>query len=173
MSDDRPKKSWREIDQMRDGSGHRKKRDPGERAKEKAQRSAAYSKYKSQLDQLFKPGGADLPDAMKEKLGPVSEESKKSREAAEALKKSPSEETLSAYLETGQPLPDDPRLLMSCLDIKNEDLICLVLEALLAIVEGGQKPNRMLLIQRLEALKNWAEEPETLQLAKTVRAALD
>ena len=54
-----------------------------------------------------------------------------------------------------------------------EDLIQPVLQTLLDIIEGGKKPNRMLLIQRLEALKNWAEDDDTLELVSTVRAALD
>lgn len=173
MSDDRPKKSWREIDASRDKQRGGTRRDPDERLRERASRSAAYSKYKSQLDQLFKPGGADLPESLKAKLGPASESSKKSREALEALKKDPSEKTLTAYLETGAPLPEDPRLLMSLLDLRDEALVRTVLQALLDLVETGKKPNRMLLIQRLEALKNWAEEDETLALASTVRAALD
>lgn len=173
MSDDRPKKSWREIDAARDKQRGAKRRDPDERLRERASRSAAYSKYKSQLDKLFKPGGADLPESLKAKLGPTSETSQKSREAAQALRNEPSEKTLTAYLDTGAPLPDDPRLLMSLLDVRNETLVRPVLESLLDLVEGGKKPNRMLLIQRIEALKNWAEEEETLDLASTLRAALD
>jgi hypothetical protein len=172
--DDRPKKSWRDIDKQRDRSGGGSpRRDKEESAREKASRSAAYSKYKSQLDGLFKPGGTELPESMKEKLGPVSEESKKSREVAEALRKDPSKATLTAYLESGQPLPDDPRLLVSLLDVRDESLVRPVLSALLALVEGGKKPNRMLLVQRLQAAANWIEEDETRALLDTLRAALD
>ena len=174
MSDDRPKKSWKEIDAARDRSGGgAKRRDPDESARERAAKSAAYSKYKSQLDNLFKPGGTELPEQMKEKLGPTSEDSKKNREAADALRKGPSESTLSAYLETGQPLPDDPRLLTGLLDIKNEALMRPVLQALLALVESGKKPNRMLLIQRLEAAKNWVEDEATIELVNDLRDRIE
>jgi hypothetical protein len=173
-SDDRPKKSWKEIDAARDRSGgSTKRRDPEESAREKAAKSAAYSKYKSQLDKLFKPGGTELPEQMKAKLGPTSEDSKKNREAADALRKSPSEETLSAYLETGQVLPDDPRLLTGLLDIKNEALMAPVLKALLELVEAGKKPNRMLLIQRLEAAKRWVEDEATLELLNDLRDRIE
>jgi hypothetical protein len=174
VSDDRPKKSWKEIDAQRDRSGgSTKRRDPEETAKERASKSAAYSKYKSQLDKLFKPGGTELPEQMREKLSPTSEDAKRNKEAADALRKSPNEETLSAYLATGQPLPDDPRLLTGLLDVKNEELVRAVLRALLELVEGGKKPNRMLLIQRLEALKNWAEEEETTELMSDLRDRLE
>ena len=49
MSDDRPKKSWREIDAAREKSAPR--REPG--APDKSDRSAAYRAYKSQLGKLF------------------------------------------------------------------------------------------------------------------------
>ncbi len=174
MSDEKPKKSWKEIDAQRDRSGGGgKRRDPDETARERASRSAAYSKYKSQLDKLFKPGGAELPEAMRDKLGPTSEDDKKARVAADALRKDPGEDTLRAYLATGQPLPDDPRLLTGLLDVRDDALVRSVLSALLEMVEGGKKPNRMLLIQRLEALKNRTEDDETIALAGTLRAALD
>ena len=174
MSDDRPKKSWKEIDAQRDRSGgSTKRRDPDETAKERASKSAAYSKYKSQLDKLFKPGGTELPEQMREKLGPTSADAKRNKEAAEALKASPGEATLSAYLATGQPLPEDPRLLTGLLDVRNEELVRTVLRSLLELVEAGKKPNRMLLIQRLEALKTWAEEEETIDLVSDLRDRLE
>lgn len=172
MGDDRPKKSWRERDAARGKGGGR--RDPDERQREKASSTAAYSKYKSQLDKLFTPGGGGaLPESLKAKLGPVSEESKAAKEAADALRKDPNEKTLAAYIETGKPLPEDARLLMGLLSIRDEALIQPVLQRLLDIVEEGKKPNRMLLIQRLEAVKNVATQQETLDLADMIRAALD
>lgn len=175
MSDDeRPKKSWREIDKGRDRSGGAPKRkDPEDRDRARVEKSAAYSKYKSQLDKLFTPGGAALPESMREKLGPTSPEAKAKRDALEALKATPNEETLSAALERGVELPEDPRLLMSLLDLKNEALLVPVLRGLLALVEGGKKPNRMLLMQKLDALKNRASEDDVLELAGTIRAALE
>jgi hypothetical protein len=173
MSDDRPKKSWKEIDAQRDRSGgSTKRRDPEEFAKEKASKSAAYSKYKSQLDQLFKPGGTELPQQMKEKLAPATDEQKLNKEAAETLRANPNEQSLAYYLSTGQPLPEDPRLLTGLLDVKNEELLREVLKALLLLVEAGKKPNRMLLIQRLEALKNWIEGDETKTLISDLRDRL-
>ncbi len=174
MSDDRPKKSWRELDKQRDKSGGGgRRRDPEAWNRERISKTAAYSKYKSNLDALFKPGGAELPESMRATLGPATEESKEKRELTEALKKDPSKKTLEAYLEKELPLPDDARLLMSLLDVRDEALLKPVLEKLLDIVEDGKKPNRMLLIQRLEALKNWADAPETIELAQMIRSALD
>ena len=138
-----PRRSWREIDKKKDrssgsGSGGARRRDPDERLREKASKSAAYSKYKSSLDKLFTPGG-ELPESLKAKLGPSSPESQKQRELTDALKKAPGRETLSAYLEAELELPDDARLLMGLLDVQDEDLIAPVLRRLLEIVESGRK----------------------------------
>lgn len=172
--DDRPKKSWRELDAARDkgGSGGRR-RDPSERDRERASKSQAYSAYKGQLDKLFKPGGAQLPEHMRAALGPQSEESKAKRAVLEALNATPNEETLRAALDAGVELPSEPRLLTGLLDVRDEALLRPVLQRLLDLVEDGKKPNRMLLIQRLEAVRQRAEDSEVLDLADMIRAALD
>jgi hypothetical protein len=172
--DDRPKKSWRELDAARDkGGGGGRRRDPSERDREKASKSQAYSAYKSQLDKLFKPGGAQLPEHMRAALGPQSDESKTKRALLEALSADPGEATLRAMVEAQVALPPEPRLLTGLLDVRDEALLRTVLQALLELVEVGKKPNRMLLIQRLEAVKNRSESRETVELADMVRAALD
>jgi hypothetical protein len=172
--DDRPKKSWREIDAQRDRSGGvRKRRDPDETSKQKVERSQAYSKYKANLDKLFTPGGAALPESLRAKLGPTSAEGQAMKEALDALKATPSDETLARCIETGAPLPDDPRLLMSLFDVKDEALLRPVLERLLEIVEGGKKPSRMLLLQKLDALKNRVSDEAIAALADDLRGALE
>lgn len=171
MGDDRPKKSWREIDQMRSKGGSRR-RDDTEFRRDRASKTAAYSAYKSQLDKLFTPGGAALPEHMRAKLGPQSEESKALREATENLKNNPGEDSLRAYLDGGFELPNDPRLLMSLTDVRDETLLQPVLKQLLDLVEDGKKPNRMLLMQRLQTVENFAEDDETLDLVKMIRAVL-
>ena len=171
MGDDRPKRSWKEIDQAREKA--RPRRDERDRARDKASSSASYSRYKSQLDQLFKPGGAQLPEHIRAQMGPENEDTKARRALLDALRAEPSEQNLAAYLEPGHPLPDEPRFLMGLLGIRNEGLIRLVLTKLLDVVESGKRPNRMLLIQRLEAAQTFAEESETVELIQMLRAALD
>ncbi|MBK8011163.1 MAG: hypothetical protein IPK13_07410 [Deltaproteobacteria bacterium] len=176
MSDDREKKSWREIDATRDrrGGGRSGRRaDPDERLRERASQSAAYSKYKSNLDKLFTPGGGGaLPENLRAQLGPADESSAARRKALEDLKQDPSEATLAAYLATGAPLPDDARLLMGLLDIREEAQLRPLLSRLLEIVEDGKKPNRMLLIQKVTALRHRVEAAETVELLDMLLAAL-
>ncbi len=160
MSDERPKKTWKEIDAAREKKSAR--RDPDERQRDRVAQTAAYSKYKSNLEKLFQPGGAALPESLREKLGPPSAESSESRTLLEALRNSPSADTLRPVLEKGLSLPEDPRLLTGLVDVRDESLLRPVLDALLQLQTSGKKPNRMLLLQRLEAARVRAIDDETL-----------
>ncbi len=172
MGDDRPKKTFAERDKMR-REGALGRRDSTDRDRDRASKTQAYSAYKSQLSKLFSPGGAQLPEHMREKLGPQSDEAKAQRALMDALTQDPGEATLRPFVEQGHELPPEPRLLMRLLDIRDEALLRPVLQRLLDIIEDGKKPNRMLLIQRLESVKNFAEEDETLDLVSMTRAALE
>ena len=172
--DDRPKKSWRERDRSKDRSRHREDRPkPGERSDQRVQRSSAYQSYKSNLDKLFTPGGASLPPSLQEKLGTVSEDSKAKKALARALHEKSDAASLAAYLDDGQALPDDARLLMRLMDINDEALLKPVLTALLEIVDSGKRPSRMLMIQKLDALELRLGSGPAVDLAKQIRAALD
>lgn len=173
--DDRPRrtKSWRELDAAKDRGGRREPSSHSERQREKAEKSTAYKAYKSNLEKLFTPGGAELPESLRAKLGPVDAEGKERQDALRALKESPSAETLQKVLGLGLALPDDPRLLMQLMELADESLLLPVLTALLAIVEGGKKPNRMLLLQKIGALELRLGEGDAVELARQLRAALD
>ena len=174
MSDDRRKKSWRELDRARDKGGSApRRRDQADVNRERASKTAAYSQYKSKLDGLFQPGGTALPEHMRASLGPMSDESKAKKELTDALLKSPGEETLRAYLDAELVLPENPRLLTQLLDTRDEELTQVVLRRLVEVVAGGKKPSRMLLLQRLTAVENWAEQDDTLSLVRSLRASLD
>src|SRR5258708_33199856 len=85
--DDRPKKTWKERDAARDRSGGvRQRRDPDESSKKEVENSQAYSKYKANLDKLFTPGGASLPEARRAKLGPTSPRGQAHKQALDSLK---------------------------------------------------------------------------------------
>lgn len=173
--DDRPRrtKSWRELDAAKDRGGRREQPSHSDRQRERAEKSTAYKAYKSNLDKLFTPGGAELPESLRAKLGPVDAAGKERQDALRALKESPSAESLEKVLALGLELPDDPRLLMQLLDLQDESLLRPVLQALLAIVESGKKPNRMLLLQKVDALMLRLGGGEAVELAQQLRAALD
>lgn len=173
MSDERPKKSWREIDAGRDRKSGRARVDPNERIKSKQAESQAYKAYKSQLDKLFTPGGAALPPALAEKLGPQSPEAQRDKELLDALTKDPGAETLRAVVAAGVRLPGEPRLLLTLLEIREAALAKVVLERLLSMIEDeGKRPNKPLALQRIDSLLNLVDDPEVTELASSVRAVL-
>lgn len=170
MSDDR-KKSWREIDRAREsGSGGGRRRDPDEAGRERAAKSGAYSAYKSQLDKLFTPGGGALPESLREKLGPQSEDAQARRARLDALKADPNADTLAPMLTAGDPLPSDPRLLMRLMDVRDPALLVPVLDRLTELVDEGAKVNRMLLQQRLQATESAADDPAVVERLAGLRA---
>ncbi len=172
MGDDR-KKSWREIDRARESGSGRPRQDPAEAKKERATKTAAYSSYKSNLDKLFKPGGAALPNSLRDKLGPPSESAQARRRLTDELNDDPGESSLRAYLDADLELPPEPRLLLRLMEVRDEQLLRSVLVALRAAISDGAKVNRMLLQQRLQATEDFVEEPETRSLIDALRAASD
>ncbi|MGF1511129.1 MAG: hypothetical protein ACFB9M_16670 [Myxococcota bacterium] len=169
MGDDR-KKSWREIDQSRGRASRR--RDEVEEQRERASRTHAYSVYRSQLDKLFSPGGTDLPESMKAKLGPQDVQAKGRKTRLAALTKDPSSRTLAPVLESEDPLPRDARLMVALLDVREERLLRAVLVHLEELMAEGQTPNARLLQQRLQALEHWAEDEEVLGAIRRLRERL-
>ena len=122
--DDRPRLSWREIDQRRAGARDSNEPRPrGRRAEAEAKR--ATEEYKKQLDSMFTsdPGGAEgeqLAGAMREAHG--------TPEFAAAC---------AAYRDAAG-FPDDPELLALFLDSGEQPLVVGALEAILAGVTGGE-----------------------------------
>ncbi len=172
--DDRPRrtKSWRELDAAKDRGGRREQPSESDRRHAKTEKSTAYKSYKSNLDKLFTPGGAELPESLRAKLGAVDTESKEKQDALRALREAPTAETLGRVIDLGLELPDDPRVLMQLFDVADEQLLVRVLTALLAIIEGGKKPSRMLLLQKVDALKLKRGSGAAVDLASQIRAAL-
>jgi hypothetical protein len=174
--DDKPKRSWREIDQMRDKSAHRREDRPaGGVAQQRLERSQAYRAYKTQLNRLF-DGGA-LPDALKSKLEDkgVGVEAKRKKELASAILSatSPSAQraALAAYrVEAG--FPDGEEVLAKLLDLDDE---ALVLETLAAIdqlhAQGGLK-RASSLKARVKTAQMTLDSPRVTEAARALLAKL-
>ena len=163
------KRSWKEIDASRNKSKSRSDRSSDKNGLP----SHAYSKYKAQLDKLFTPGGAALPEHFKEKLGPTSDTAANQRTLLDQLRRDPCDKTLKEYTDAGFELPPDIRMAISLLGtIKDEALIGAVLKAICNMVDEGKKPNAQLLKERLTALEVWVEEPETRSQIDTLRSLL-
>ena len=81
--DDRPrqKRSWREIDKMRDRGGPTRR---DQRDRDSFERSTGYTKYKTNLERLFS-GGAPLPEHLRGKGGEGTEEGDEERKKLFAI----------------------------------------------------------------------------------------
>ena len=147
--DDRPKKSWREIDQGKDKSSHRKGGESGSKPR-RSDNSQAYRSYKTQLNKLF-DGGVALPDALKEKLGgfEAPETIKGERVARQAildcLTPRKIRKAYRAYREEYD-FPWDKEVIEKLLDLDDEDVILESFEVLGQMHAEG-------LIKRASSLK--------------------
>ena len=161
---------WRDLDRARDRGG----RSTREGAGKQGRPSASYGAYKAQLEKMWSPGGPGLPEALRAQLGPQSEEAAARSQAVAAFREEPNDANLEALDASGAELPEDARLLMASLDsLVQEDNIRRVLGHLLALVEAGRRPHRMLLLQKLTALEHRMEEADTRLLVSDLRGALE
>jgi len=109
-SDERPRRSWREIDRMRDGSGHRpEERKPRGKAAEARSRQATQS-YLKQIDGLF---ARDDGGAQGERLARALHEAHGTPGLAEAC---------AAYRDAVG-FPRDPELVSLFLDSGERELV--------------------------------------------------
>jgi len=115
--DERPRRSWREIDRMRDGSGHRSdERKPRGKAAEARSRQAAQT-YLKQIDGLFAQDGGG---AESERLARAVREAHGTPGLAEAC---------VAYRDAVG-FPRDPELVSMFLDSGERELVAGALTAL-------------------------------------------
>ena len=146
---DRPKKSWREIDQGKDQSSHRKSGESGSKPR-RSDNSQAYRSYKTQLNKLFDGEGA-VPDALKERLGGLEtpeavKAEKASRQAIlECLTPRKIRKAYRAYREEYD-FPWDKEVIEKLLDLDDEDVILESFEVLGQMHAEG-------LIKRANSLK--------------------
>lgn len=122
--DERPRRSWREIDQMRDGTRSRDQGPRGHKAQERAREAS--KEYLKQIDGLFTSEqggaeGADLAKAMREAHGTPG--------LADACR---------AYRDAIG-LPGDPSLLSLFLDTGEEELVI----AALGEMRVGRREGRL------------------------------
>jgi len=159
--DDRPKKSWRDIDKMRDGSRHTSNRRE-QAAQERLEKSSVYDQYKN------------LPEMLREKLDPTG--SLKARD--DLLKKIRGIEDrkrwadLVADFVQKHELPDDAYTLVAWLDHPRDAVIEKSLTKLEQLASAGALAGAKLpksLEQRLRSLELTGADPDLQARAKVLR----
>ena len=139
--DDRPKKSWSEIDKARATSPQRKERRSEGGGQRLHENSREYRSYKSQLNKLFDGAGV-VPDALKTKLEgvEVSAGGKEARNARqEILDALTPRKILKAYNKFREvsEFPRDKAVLEKLLDLDEDDIVLEALEVLAELADEG------------------------------------
>jgi hypothetical protein len=172
---DRPRRSWREIDKMRD-KGFSRQRAQEEREQERMQRSPAYSQLKAAVSKIFE---GEVPDALRDKLDP-SGESKAREDLMKRIKKVATEDrkawadAVKEYVEKFE-MPEDPYLLVEWLDHPRDRVIDKSLGRLEQLATAGALSGPKVpksLDQRLRALELTGTDPDLQTRAKELRARL-
>jgi hypothetical protein len=122
--EDRPKRSWREIDQMRDKARPRSERRPRGKAAE-AQAAEATKEYLKEIDKIFAKGQGG---AEGERLAKVIRDAHGTPGLPDACR---------AFLEAVG-MPADPSILALFLDSGDPDLVVRALQVLLEIHRRGE-----------------------------------
>ena len=175
--DEKPRKSWREIDRMRGRSRHVSSSDRSDRAQERLERSQAYRAYKANLDKFFEGGVGAAPEGLKALLDPTGEKSARAK-AIEEIQKASAEdrrrwsELVKAFVEEHE-LPPDPYLLTEFLGHPRERVVDKALAKIEALHEEGKltkiPPS---LDQQLRSLELTADDEELRTRACALREKL-
>ena len=177
--DDKPKRSWREIDRSKDGSAHRAPDRPKMNPFKQARADAASKVYKSKLDAFF-DGEAAAPVHVKEKLSTLQDTSDTGKARAKALKtikdaktSSALDKAFGAYLKKWE-LPPDFDILSQALNCGDESYVAKALDMLEEMFQANRVPKHtQLLEQRLRRVKTLADDPDlqdkAAALMKTLR----
>lgn len=175
MSDDeRPRKSWRDIDKQRDRSAHRRDERPaGGRPRDQQRRQRT---YRDKLDQLFESGRIGelvSQQAPGEEGGAQGEQRiKLLRQLNAAEGRDAISAAVDAYVAHFD-LPRDVDVLAKVLEHRNPDLQLKALTALLEMVDQ-QKPRRArAVVGQLKLIRDTAEDPDLIPLAEQLLEKLD
>lgn len=173
MSEDRPRKSWRDIDKAKDGSNHRQGERPkgGRKGEERSQKS-----YRATLDRMFESGKvAEMVQEADEKSGDADTTNRFAlmREITQAEDPATIGKAVDAYLKEFE-LPEDADVLAKVLEHKNPDLQLDAMELLVQLAERGEEPKRVrTAIGRLKYIRDTADFPKMERIAQSLIDTFD
>jgi hypothetical protein len=178
MSDDRPRRSWREIDRNKDRSSHRKEERPEGQNRGGRQKQS----YRAALDRLFDSGKiADLVEAKtgEKKSGEKKSDEDNNRFKAEAKIRDAGDrdevtKLVDAYLQKfGNELPDDLEILTRVLEHRNPTWQLEAMERIDTLLETETPKRTRAMLGQLKMIRDIGDEPEMVQLAKKLIEQLD
>jgi hypothetical protein len=172
---ERPKKSWREVDRMRDKSAHRKR--DKEREPPPGRRRTGYSRYKSSLDRLFDGGAGSekLKKLVREKIGDGDLGGAERQQALRAIRDAGTGKELrkavAAFREQWE-MPGDFEILTRVLELHEDDVLLDALQALDALLDH-ERPRRTSTMQlHLQRIADETDEDEIRELAEKILGRL-
>lgn len=170
---DKPKKSWREIDQSKDKNRTRSETPGG--GGSRAQRSAAYSSYKTQLNKLFDGGG--LPALVAERLGDqhVAAPAQTRKAAASAICAAKTPKAVRAALEAydaAHGFPEDEEVLAKLLDMSDEILVLQALQVVEKLADAGSLKRGASLKARIKTAQLTLDDPDIRETARRLLTKL-
>jgi hypothetical protein len=173
MSDDRdrPKRSWKEIDQMRDGSRRRDDRPQGPKRGPRSQKS-----YRAALDRAFSSGA--VGQLVKDKDIESGEEldeakAKLLRAILDAEDRPTITKAVDAYLAAYESFPADPDVLAKVVQHKNPTRQLEAMEQLEPLLDERAPKRVRALIGHLKLIRDTADDPELETIAKRLLDALE
>ena len=170
--DDRPKRSWSEIDKMRDGKRSSSGSSSSSADRSRLERSGTYSRYKSAADKFF--SGELVPDALREKVDPTGE----GKARQDALKKMKDADDFKQFVQVSKEyvkaygMPEDPYLLDRLLGHTSDDIVLQALNRITELVAAGEFKVPKALGQRLKSLQLSSDSPDVQDTARALEKEL-
>jgi hypothetical protein len=173
---EREKKSWREIDQARDGSQHRKEPRSAGGPAPRGENSQAYRSYKSQLNKLFDGGGA-LPEVLQKQLEEkgVAGDASRKRTLTDAIVNGGTPKDVVAALEAYRAeygFPINEEALAKLLDLTDESILLEVIKTITMLKEGSRLKRANALKARLKTVEMTVDAPDVQALARDLARKL-
>jgi hypothetical protein len=169
MSDDeRPKRSWREIDRRKDRSAHRQedRRDQEGRGPRGQRRERS---YKAALDRLFESG--KIAELVEQKGGGGGEAQGENRiKALARIKNAGNRDEVTAavdeYLKGWNELPDDMEVLGRALEHRNPTWQLDAMERIERLLETERPRRTRAMVGQLKMIRDIGDDNEMVELAQ-------
>jgi len=173
--EDRPKRSWREIDQKKDRSIHRREEQAGNRSNRSG--PGSQKSYRAALDKLFASG--KIGDLVAEKIGDAATDNMALSGAAkllEKIKKIVDRRELSQAIDSylmQYPLPIDPEFLERMLEHRDPSRQREAMEQIEKILSEGEIKRKRAMIAQLKMIRDIGDDVDMMALAKRLIEKLD
>jgi len=173
FDEDRPKRSWRDIDRKKDQSSHVSS-DLTKKGRSRAK--TATSSYKGMLDNFFEGGKA--PEHVRGQLEKIEGTKKGGRRqkmlkaVRDAIGSKEVEKAVDAWISKYEDFPPDLDFLLQVLLHQDEELVRDAISRIDEMIGGRMLKRKELLIERLRRIDSLSDEDETRLRAQALRRKL-